>query len=237
MNPLAASGDQHRLMRRAYGTADGYARLIGEALEAWTNSGQDLGAILSTPTAASSRSTSSPTTAAMAFCRLSLDPRRLRLFEQLAPRTRPQRSAGPYLDPATFRQPPIYSQGRSAPCSARRIGAGLGRLAPPPTAPRIRDAHHRRPPWTRPPPGWCTLARPAKPWTADQRRHRPPAPGRLKLMPDLAGTLTLCRTAVVYLDPPTGGVSAAAWANSRRPSRTSAARSPATSSPPSTARG
>ena len=43
LNPLAASGDEHRLMRRAYGEADGYARLISEALEAWDEMWQDLG--------------------------------------------------------------------------------------------------------------------------------------------------------------------------------------------------
>ena len=34
-NPYAASGDQHRIIRRAYASADGYARTISEAFEAW----------------------------------------------------------------------------------------------------------------------------------------------------------------------------------------------------------
>lgn len=34
-NPLSASGDHHRIIRRAYGAASGYARLIGEAYDAW----------------------------------------------------------------------------------------------------------------------------------------------------------------------------------------------------------
>src|SRR3954453_18232274 len=34
-NPLAASGDHHRIIRRAYGGADGYARTISGAFEAW----------------------------------------------------------------------------------------------------------------------------------------------------------------------------------------------------------
>lgn len=42
-NPLSASGDQHRLIRRAYGGADGYARLITEAFGAWDEMWADLG--------------------------------------------------------------------------------------------------------------------------------------------------------------------------------------------------
>ena len=42
-NPLAASGDHHRIIRRAYGYAPGYARLITEAYEAWDELWADLG--------------------------------------------------------------------------------------------------------------------------------------------------------------------------------------------------
>src|SRR3954462_9727412 len=42
-NPLAASGDHHRIIRRAYGGADGYARTISEAFEAWDEMWADLG--------------------------------------------------------------------------------------------------------------------------------------------------------------------------------------------------
>jgi len=42
-NPLAASGDHHRIIRRAYGAASGYARLITEAYEAWDELWADLG--------------------------------------------------------------------------------------------------------------------------------------------------------------------------------------------------
>ena len=34
-NPLAASGDHHRIIRRAYGKASGYGRAITEAYRAW----------------------------------------------------------------------------------------------------------------------------------------------------------------------------------------------------------
>ena len=42
-NPLAASGDHHRTIRRAYGKAGGYARLITEAYAAWDELWADLG--------------------------------------------------------------------------------------------------------------------------------------------------------------------------------------------------
>src|SRR6185436_9816304 len=42
-NPYAASADEHRLMRHAYGSHDGYAFMITEALEAWRELWQDLG--------------------------------------------------------------------------------------------------------------------------------------------------------------------------------------------------
>lgn len=41
-NPMAASGDHHRIIRRAYGAA-GYGRLITEAYEAWDEMWVDLG--------------------------------------------------------------------------------------------------------------------------------------------------------------------------------------------------
>ncbi|MGH6862456.1 MAG: NAD(P)/FAD-dependent oxidoreductase [Phyllobacterium sp.] len=43
-NPLAASGDHHRIIRRAYGAAGGYADAISEAYGAWDELWQDIGA-------------------------------------------------------------------------------------------------------------------------------------------------------------------------------------------------
>jgi len=42
-NPLSASGDQHRIIRRAYGGQGGYQRRIGAAYEAWDEMWADLG--------------------------------------------------------------------------------------------------------------------------------------------------------------------------------------------------
>lgn len=44
-NPYAASGDQHRIIRRAYAGDDGYARTITEAFGAWDELWADLGAV------------------------------------------------------------------------------------------------------------------------------------------------------------------------------------------------
>lgn len=43
-NPLSASGDQHRIIRRAYGGQGGYQRRIGDAYAAWDEMWSDLGA-------------------------------------------------------------------------------------------------------------------------------------------------------------------------------------------------
>ncbi len=42
-NPLSASGDQHRIIRRAYGGQGGYQRRIGDAYGAWDEMWADLG--------------------------------------------------------------------------------------------------------------------------------------------------------------------------------------------------
>lgn len=42
-NPLSASGDEHRIIRRAYGGQTGYARRIDEAYDAWNELFDDLG--------------------------------------------------------------------------------------------------------------------------------------------------------------------------------------------------
>lgn len=42
-NPLSASGDQHRIIRRAYGGLGGYQRRIDEAYDAWSEMWDDIG--------------------------------------------------------------------------------------------------------------------------------------------------------------------------------------------------
>ena len=43
-NPMGASGDHHRIIRRAYGAGSGYGAAITEAYEAWDELWADLGA-------------------------------------------------------------------------------------------------------------------------------------------------------------------------------------------------
>jgi sarcosine oxidase len=43
-NPLGASGDHHRIIRRAYGAGSGYGAAISEAYDAWDEMWTDLGA-------------------------------------------------------------------------------------------------------------------------------------------------------------------------------------------------
>ncbi len=42
-NPLGSSGDQHRLIRHAYGETPGYMRMVGESYRAWDRVWDDLG--------------------------------------------------------------------------------------------------------------------------------------------------------------------------------------------------
>src|ERR1700761_3457326 len=44
-NPLSASGDQHRIIREAYGTADQYSRAIKQAFAAWDELWADIGSV------------------------------------------------------------------------------------------------------------------------------------------------------------------------------------------------
>ena len=45
-NPLGTSVDQHRLIRRPYGSEIGYMRMIGHAFDAWDALWRDLGVSL-----------------------------------------------------------------------------------------------------------------------------------------------------------------------------------------------
>ena len=190
LNPLAASGDQHRLMRRAYGTADGYARLIDEALDAWDELWADLGqsfyanrgviAINQFTNDGGASFHGSMTRGGYAFETLS-----------------PQDAAArwPYLDASTFRQAYYSPDGGALLC--QRIGAGIAMWL------RAHGATLR--PLTRAASIDTATATvhlvSGEAITADQVVVAAGA-WTLKLFPDLVDRLTLCRTAVVYLEPP-----------------------------------
>jgi sarcosine oxidase len=199
-NPLSASGDEHRLMRRAYGTADGYARLITEALDAWDELWADLGQSFyaNRGVIAINQFTND---GGAAFC-TSLD-RGGYAYDSFTPHQAAER--WPYLDPATFRAAYYSPDGGALLC--QRIGAGLGQwlrtngatIRDHSTVTAVDEAAAR-----------VTLST-GEILSADQVVIAAGA-WTLKLMPDLADTLTLCRTAVVYLDPPAH--LHAAWATS-----------------------
>ena len=97
-NPLAASGDRHRMIRRAYGDADGYARTIAEAHDSWDLLWNDLG--VSHYANCGVLGISQYAGDGAELFRAGLD-RMEFAYERLDPREAAERY--PFLDPATFR--------------------------------------------------------------------------------------------------------------------------------------
>ena len=199
-NPLSASGDEHRLMRRAYGAQDGYARLIDEALDAWDELWTDLGRSFyaNRGVIAINQFTND---GGCAF-RTSME-RGGYAFDRFTPHEAAAR--WPYLDAATFREAYYSRDGGALLC--QRIGAGLGAWL------RAHGATLRDNSMV------AALDEMAGRVTLDtgevldaDRVVVAAGAWVLRLLPDLLGTLTLCRTAVVYLDPPEH--LRAAWAES-----------------------
>lgn len=189
-NPYAASGDQHRIIRRAYAGADGYARTISEAFEAWDELWADLGTRHYAPCGALGVS-QTPADAGDAYLR-GLD-RVGSPYELYEPAEAARRY--PFLDAAAIRYAYLNREGGAL--FPARIAADLVRLLRE-RGVRIRegtavaaiDAEA----------GKLTLADGEQ---ADFDRIVVSAGAWvLKLLPELADTLTTYRTAVVYLDPP-----------------------------------
>jgi sarcosine oxidase len=97
-NPLAASGDRHRMIRRAYGDADGYARSIAEAFDSWDLLWDDLG--VSHYVDCGVLGISQYAGDGAELFRAGLDRMEFE-YERLEPREAAERY--PFLDPATFR--------------------------------------------------------------------------------------------------------------------------------------
>ena len=189
-NPRSASGDEHRLMRRAYGDADRYSGLVTEAIDAWDELWTDLGQSHYADRGVLAIN-QFPNDGGSAFC-ASLD-RGGYHYETYSPKEAAERH--PFLDPGTFRHAYYSPEGGALLC--QRIGAGIagllqcnGATLRPHTRIQAVDAAR----------GVVTLdggeqlefdrvVVTAGAWT-------------LKLFPDLAQSLTLCRTAVVYVEPP-----------------------------------
>ena len=187
---LAASGDQHRMIRRAYGGKAGYATLITEAYEAWEELWLDLGV--------------SHYEAAGILCICQTEGDEADQFRQgfdaagtSYERMSPAIAAARYrfLDPSTFRYAFHTPEGGVLFC--QRIAADLAQWltrngADLRTGTRVTRLEAER--------GKVECAdgetieadlvvTTAGAWT-------------LRLLPDLAGDLQVYRTAVVYLDPP-----------------------------------
>lgn len=197
-NPLAASGDEHRMIRRGYGSADGYARTISDAFAAWEEMWRDLG-----------RSHLSHRGVLAMSQVVGDDGEKFRegydrmgeAYELYEPGEAARRY--PFLDPSTIRYAYYTKAGGALLC--QRIAHDLSQwLAENGATLRLHspvkaiDADK----------GTLTLADGSL-ITGDQIVVAAGA-WVLRLVPELARDLTLYRTAVAYLTPPAD--LAAAWA-------------------------
>jgi sarcosine oxidase len=189
-NPLAASGDEHRMIRRAYGSAAGYARMISEAYEAWDEMWADLGASHYAPVGVlciSQRPGDEADQFRQGFDHAGTD------YERLDPGAAASRYG--FLDPAAFQYAIFTPEGGALYC--QRIAAGVaGWLRQRGAVLRTGARVERLDPAS----GVVTMAGGER-LAADQIVVAAGA-WVLKLAPELANTLTTYRTAVVYLDPP-----------------------------------
>ncbi|TKT76679.1 FAD-dependent oxidoreductase [Aquamicrobium sp. LC103] len=189
-NPLAASGDYHRIIRRAYGATTGYGKAITEAYHAWDELWTDLG------------QSHYDARGFMCVSREEGDEAETYLdglkaggyaFELVEPDEAARR--WPFLEPGSFRYAFVSEEGGALHC--RRIATGIAE-------------------WLRA--NGCDVRENARVTAVDAEAGSVEiADGQvleadrvvvtagawvLKLFPELAGTLTTYRTAVVYLDPP-----------------------------------
>jgi sarcosine oxidase len=117
-NPLGASGDQHRIIRRGYGTADGYATLLTDAFDAWEALWADLGQRHYVPTGVLSmcqRPGDEADDIHQGYARMGI------AHERLSPREAAARF--PFLDAGGFREAALTPEGGALLC--QRIAAGL----------------------------------------------------------------------------------------------------------------
>ena len=189
-NPLSASGDQHRMIRRAYGAADGYARTISEAFAAWDEMWADLGARHQVDCGVLALS-QRPGDGAEEF-REGLDRtgHAYRLFT-------PGEAAGRYafLDPAGFRYAYFNAEGGVLLCE--RIARDLSRRlvergAVLRTATRVDAVDLERA---------AVMLATGETLSADALVVAAGA-WVLRLLPELTSQLAVFRTALAYLDPP-----------------------------------
>ncbi|WP_119392663.1 NAD(P)/FAD-dependent oxidoreductase [Taklimakanibacter lacteus] len=197
-NLLSASGDEHRMIRRGYGSADGYARTISEAFEAWEEMWGDLGR------------SHLAARGVLAMSQIAGDDgekfregydRMGEAYELYEPKDAARRY--PFIDPGTIRYAYHTKAGGALLC--QRIARDLARwLQEKGAVLRLNSGVTAIDEQA----GGVTLADGAR-ITADQIIIAAGA-WVLRLVPELAESLRLYRTAVAYLAPPAD--LAAAWA-------------------------
>lgn len=197
-NPLSASGDEHRMIRRGYGSADGYARTISEAFEAWEEMWDDLGR------------SHLAARGVLAMSQIAGDDgekfregydRMGEAYQLYEPKEAARRY--PFIDPGTIHYAYHTKAGGALLC--QRIARDLARwLQEKGAVLRLKSGVTAIDEQA----GAVTLADGAR-ITADQIIIAAGA-WVLRLVPELAESLKLYRTAVAYLTPPAD--LAAAWA-------------------------
>jgi sarcosine oxidase len=189
-NPLSASGDEHRIIRRAVGDQDGYTRLMSEAFTAWDELWADLGTRHLALTGFLAISQTEGDDADR--MRAGLD-RTGFAYELLGAEDAARRY--PFLDAASMRYAFFSAEGGVLFCQriARDLRAWLeaqaAELRPGTPIVAVDDAR-----------GAVTTAS-GETVTADRVVVTAGA-WVLKLFPELGSTLTTYRTAVAYLEPP-----------------------------------
>jgi sarcosine oxidase len=189
-NPLAASGDHHRIIRRAYRPDSGYASVITEAFAAWEELWRDLG---------------ESHFEARGFMGVSREPgdeaeeyrKGLEAgaypFDMMTPADAVRRY--PFLAPHTFRYAYVSPEGGTLYC--RGIAEGLVRLLRTGGAQVLENTGATA---VDPERGVVTLHDGEE--LASDRIVVAAGAWVTKLFPDLVRALTTYRTAVVYLEPP-----------------------------------
>ena len=189
-NPLAASGDHHRIIRRAYGKATGYGRLITEAYEAWDEMWADLGESHLDPRGFLCVSREEGDEAEI--YREGLETGGYP-FELLSPDEAVER--WPFLEPATFRYAYFSAEGGALHC--RKIAASLAKWLRENGANVYENSKVVSVDVER---GVVTLEDDSE--IVGDRVVVTAGAWVLKLFPELGSTLKTYRTALAYVEPP-----------------------------------